>query len=180
MIAGDRGDDLAGKGRGPNLLDLIALGVGYGLAAALIRSFWAGVPALRPQEVVLLVADYCWLGLAMSGPFVLLFTRRGRAEPGGPRWDQWLYTRAESAWLLIGVYWLILTAVVVPSRLSHGVSMNLAILPMGFLAVLWMFRAKADAASMTRRSWTNVAAMVMLLTWPLAWGAMILLTSIWP
>jgi hypothetical protein len=63
--------------RGLRIHDLVGLVVGYGMAALLARSFW---PSSRPIEgvpAVALVLDFLWLGLAMSGPILLLLDRRG-------------------------------------------------------------------------------------------------------
>ena len=53
------------------LIDLAAMVVGYGLAAILFRAFWphTGVP---PALGIFAVCFYIWLGLAMSGPLLLL------------------------------------------------------------------------------------------------------------
>ena len=84
------------------LIDLAAIVVGYGLAAILFRAFWphTGVP---PALGIFAVVFYIWLGLAMSGPLLLLRhrptplkarrrTARRAAGPArplpepGPRW----------------------------------------------------------------------------------------------
>src|SRR3954468_21315737 len=110
--------------RGLRLHDLIGLIVGYGMAALLVRSFW---PRLRPLSGIPAAAlglEFLWLGLAMSGPIVLLLDRRGAStirerprkpprlgrlisapEPAdppigqrpavAPGADRWRYTRAE-------------------------------------------------------------------------------------
>ena len=61
------------------LIDLAAMVVGYGLAAILFRAFWphTGVP---PALGIFAVCFYIWLGLAMSGPLLLL---RQRPTPHG-------------------------------------------------------------------------------------------------
>lgn len=169
--------------RSPRLLDLIALSVGYSLAAALVRAFWPGTPALKTPEALILAGDYFWLGLAMSGPFVLLFDRReARREcpmPGGGRPSGPSYTRAECAWLLVGAYWIILTAIVVPTRLPRSAATGLTLLPIVFIVLVWLVRPATGGTIGCRSSWTNRAAILMLSTWPLAWGGMILLTTIW-
>jgi hypothetical protein len=63
--------------RGLRIHDLVGLVVGYGMAALLARSFW---PSSRPIDgvpAVALIVDFLWLGLAMSGPILLLLDRRG-------------------------------------------------------------------------------------------------------
>jgi hypothetical protein len=58
------------------ILDLAAFVVGFGLAAQLTRALGAGFaePSLAETGVIGFV--YLWLGLAMSGPIVLVLDRR--------------------------------------------------------------------------------------------------------
>jgi hypothetical protein len=58
------------------LSDLTALIMGFGLAALLVRAF--GARAAQPTYAVATVLSfvYLWLGLAMSGPLVLVLDRR--------------------------------------------------------------------------------------------------------
>jgi hypothetical protein len=65
------------------LLDLTALVVGYGLAALLIRAFWHSPEWSANAVSIVLGLVYLWLGMAMSGPIVLLLDRRAspRAVP---------------------------------------------------------------------------------------------------
>ena len=72
---------------------------------------------------------YAWLGLAMSGPIVLLIRRPppSAPEPGDeplaePR------TWAEIAWLIIGFYWIGLTLIVVPVRMNGAHVLDSAVL----------------------------------------------------
>src|SRR5262249_39317872 len=100
--------------RGFHLLDVAALVVGYSLASLLVRAFWP--TGTTPPVVVLFVLTlaFLWLGMAMSGPIVLLGHRRGAVDPDSgllpPR------TWAELAWLIVGFYWIGLTILVVPAR----------------------------------------------------------------
>jgi hypothetical protein len=58
------------------LSDLTALVVGFGLAALLIRAFGARTAEPTTWVASVLGFVYLWLGLAMSGPIVLLLDRR--------------------------------------------------------------------------------------------------------
>ena len=107
-----------------HLQDFLAVVVGYGMAALLCRAFW---PASRPSPVLGVpgIGVYLWLGLAMSGPIIML--RRASAPATGPvgngphqahrRLIQ--HTWAELAWMLIGIYWIVLSLFVIPARLSE-------------------------------------------------------------
>ena len=190
-----------GPSRSLRLRDLAALVVGYGLAAGLVRAFWPSAGLPMNAEAILLGLEYLWLGLAMSGPIVLLFDPRpapGRAPLGPPRrrvsdrgpasaaegpgpdrreGPPSRYTRAELAWLLIGSYWIGILVVVVPGR-YHGA-------PLSLLGMLQLLAAVLALGLVVRRpsplaggpSWTHHAAVGLLLSWPPAWVAMILLSK---
>src|SRR4051812_48925126 len=53
------------------LLDVSALVVGYGMAAVLFRAFWP-IGGVTVALGLFAVGFYLWLGLAMSGPLLLL------------------------------------------------------------------------------------------------------------
>ena len=59
------------------LQDILALVVGYGMAALLFRAFWRDRP---PWSALGLPGAglYLWLGLAMSGPIIMLRRRLSR------------------------------------------------------------------------------------------------------
>lgn len=125
------------------IVNLVGLVIGYGLAALLVRSFWPGSKPLVGFPAIALGLEYLWLGLAMSGPIVLVLDRR--AAPASPRLarpklgrlisskeaaeplpvgrgparsvlpEAGPYTRAEMAWMVIGGYWIALTMFVVPA-----------------------------------------------------------------
>src|SRR5689334_557004 len=115
--------------RGLRLHDLVGMVVGYGMAALLARAFWPGSRPLTGIPAAALGLEFLWLGLAMSGPIILLLDRRGPsatrerprrpARPGrlisarepleppigrrpaeDPGPEAPRYTRAELAWLL--------------------------------------------------------------------------------
>lgn len=163
--------------RGFHLLDLTALVVGYSLAALLVRAFWPyDEPPPIPSYVVLGLA-YAWLGLAMSGPVVLLGRRRAAAteddQDAAPT-----RTWSELAWLIIGFYWIGLTMFVVPARLPATRTLDSAFLglfPILAAVVLRVSRPRLPAESRGEPDWTHRASVGLLLTWPIAWVAMILL-----
>lgn len=173
------------------LRDILALVVGYGMASLFIRALWpAGDPPpwlLAPALVL-----YAWLGLALSGPVVLV--RRGPREPGpdadgqgadGPDADgpaarrprDGSYTWAELAWISIGIYWIVMELVIIPTRLHGLTAADIALF--GILPILacWMFRRFRSRASAPRPDpgWTHPAAVWLLLTWPIAWGCLIVI-----
>jgi hypothetical protein len=168
--------------RRAHIQDILSLVVGYGMAALLFRAFWpARVPS--PAFGVPGLAFYLWLGLAMSGPIVLL--RRapgGRAapDPSDPGPAAGSRTWAELAWLLIGIYWIVLGLLVLPARLrefSFGDAGLFGLVP---VVVALGFRLLGPAAQEPgeRTAWTHSAAVSLLATWPLAWICLILLGKV--
>jgi hypothetical protein len=162
------------------LRDILALVVGYGLAALFFRAFW---PAGGPSTGVIApaMALYAWLGLALSGPILLL--RRGPRDPitertpsagrppaaGSNTWAEW-------AWLFVGCYWIVLGLFVIPARLRNfgaGDVLVFGLVPI--VAALGFRLVGGEAAAAARRTtdWIHPAAVMLLLTWPLAWGCLV-------
>jgi hypothetical protein len=94
--------------RGLRIHDLVGLVVGYGLAALLARSLGPGLRTIEAVPAVALVLGYIWLGLAMSGPVLLLLDRRGssglqpREKPRRPARPGRLISAPEPAGELVG------------------------------------------------------------------------------
>jgi hypothetical protein len=167
------------------LIDLAAIVVGYGLAAILFRAFWphTGVP---PALGIFAVVLYIWLGLAMSGPLLLLrhrptpleATAKDRAEnrrPGPPASRTW----AEMAWLLIGVYWITLGVFVLPVRLHRfrfGDAILFGAVPLLAGLVFYLFGTHSGAQG-GEAAWTHRVAVWLLLTWPIAWLCLIVVAE---
>ncbi|MGO9600297.1 MAG: hypothetical protein ACLP7Q_20120 [Isosphaeraceae bacterium] len=159
------------------LIDLAAIVVGYGLAAILFRAFWphAGVP---PALGIFAVVFYIWLGIAMSGPLLLLRHRPTALESpakdrqsGPPASRTW----AEMAWLVIGVYWITLGVFVLPVRLHRfrfGDAILFGAVPLLAGLVLYLFGPDASAQG-GEAAWTHRVAVWLLLTWPIAWLCLI-------
>ena len=63
------------------LVDVAALVIGYGLAAVLFRAFWPR-DSVSPAVTFFAIGFYIWLGLAMSGPLILLRQRPLRQDAG--------------------------------------------------------------------------------------------------
>jgi len=194
-----------------HMIDLSALVVGYSLAALLIRAFWHSPETTATALTVVLALVYGWLGLAMSGPIVLLLDRRaaprsesskterrmtgaraekqlleqdarGRGRQAGDRTPSEAdssarYTRAELAWLSIGAYWIAMTFLVVPARLHDTPLALVAVLQIVAGLALWVFSPRRRASEAKETTWTHRAAIVLLVTWPVAWVAMILLSK---
>jgi hypothetical protein len=186
------------------LLDLAALVVGYGLASLAMRPFWPSGAAPTPTEIAVIALFYAWLGLAMSGPFVLLVGRpaepleegEGERPSGGGTSDDHdptmvrPCTGAELAWMMIGIYWIITTVLFSAfrgDRTTLGKAVMVLFPLVGALGLfLGLFRATRGAGPRARaraeerrerlaRAWTHRAAVGLLLSWPLAWVALILL-----
>jgi apolipoprotein N-acyltransferase len=163
---------------GFHLLDVSALVVGYGLASLLIRAYWPNSGPDGALTVSLAGLVFAWLGLAMSGPVVLLTRRPPPDEPGeeaaGSR------TWAELAWMIIGFYWIGLTVLVVPVRMNGARLLDSAIL--GVFPVLAALGLRFFGPRPTRRAareeaagWTHRMGVVLLASWPFAWAGLILL-----
>jgi hypothetical protein len=154
--------------------------VGYGMAALFFRAFW---PDAGPS-VIMAVAGiglYLWLGMAMSGPIALL--RRRSRQSGAVESRQRFtpttsYSWAELAWLLIGIYWILLGLFVIRARLPEftlGDTFLFGLVPFAVALVLRMIGHRLSAKHETTRAWTHNAGVVVVVTWPIAWVALIIL-----
>jgi hypothetical protein len=167
---------------GFHLLDVAALVVGYGMASMLVRAYWHSPGQTAAVEAVVIALVFTWLGLAMSGPVVLL-TRRppppgpeAEGQPGPRTW-------AELAWMIIGFYWIGLTLLVVPARVRGGRFLDSAVL--GLFPVLAglglrFCRPRRPGPSGDLTSWTHRAGVALLVTWPIAWIGLMLLGNALP
>ncbi len=159
---------------GPNrlrLIDLTALIAGYGMAALLIRAFWPYSDWPSAAIAAALALEYLWLGLAMAGPLVLLLDRRPDSQR--PSESSGRYTRAELSWLLIGGYWIGLSFLMVPSRLS--INPVFSALPLVAALAYRLVRPPRSDVSRSALGWTHHASVGLLVTWPMAWVILILL-----
>lgn len=173
-----RGDDRERVVPGLRLIDLLALVVGYGLASVLTRAFWPSFRSLSPLGLLVLLGEFSWLGLAMSGPVLLALRRSPSPEPSATRTEPSTKTWAELAWLIIGYYWIGLTILVVPIRTHDSRLVDTAILGLfPFLAAISLrfLGPRLRISSSTQPGWTHRAAILLLLTWPPAWLGLILL-----
>jgi hypothetical protein len=158
--------------------DILAVVVGYGLAALFFRAFWpAGGPPGR--LIAPAMALYAWLGLALSGP--ILLWRRGPRDPAagptptsGPPPGTGSHTWAEWAWLFVGCYWIVLGLFIIPARLRDFGAGDVLVFGLVPIAAALCFRQiGSEAAARRKTDWTHPAAVVLLLTWPLAWGCLV-------
>jgi hypothetical protein len=159
--------------------DILALVVGYGLAALFFRAFWptGGPPAWLFGPALAL---YAWLGLALSGP-VLLLRRRAREPapnldgPDAPTPAVGSHTWAEWAWLFVGSYWIVLGLFVIPARLHDFRAGDVILFGLVPILAALGFRLVSPEATAARPAsgWTHPAAVWLLLTWPVAWGCLV-------
>jgi hypothetical protein len=170
---------------GFHLLDVAALVVGYGLASMLVRAYWPDSETPGVWVVMVIGLVYAWLGMAMSGPVVLLIRRPSRngregsntlepddEEAAAPR------TWAELAWLIIGFYWIGLTILVVPVRLRGTRFLDSAVLgvfPVLAALGLRFFGPRRALPPGDTSAWTHRAGVALLLSWPFAWVGLIVL-----
>jgi hypothetical protein len=156
------------------LQDILAVTVGYSLATLYFRAFW---PDQRPSAVMGVAGFglYLWLGMAMSGPIMLLRRRAhppGSVLPGQQSTRPLSYTWAELAWLLIGIYWIVLGLFVIRARLPEfmfGDMVLFGLVPFAVALVLRVFGPRSQEEYESTHAWTHTAAVVLVVTWPIAW-----------
>jgi hypothetical protein len=167
------------------LQDFLALVVGYGLAAIFFRAFW---PQSRPSPALGIpgVGLYLWLGLAMSGPIIVLRRRpraSGSREPQDASTPPGSRTWAELAWLLIGTYWILLELIVIPAR-SHEFKLAdmflFGLIPIVVAVGLRVIGSRPAVEREATRVWTHRVAVVLVATWPIAWICLIVLGKTLP
>jgi hypothetical protein len=152
------------------------------MAALLFRAFWPS-SRLSPVAVAMGLGLYLWLGLAMSGPIVF-FRRGGRrrdapvesAESAPAEARTW----AELAWLLIGIYWIVLGLFVLPARLHEfklGDAVLFGLVPVAVALGFRLLRPANPPRREDSAEWTHYAAVGLLTTWPIAWICLIVLGS---
>jgi hypothetical protein len=170
------------------LLDVTALVVGYGLAAVLFRAFWPTAGLTVPLGVFA-AGFYLWLGLAMSGPLLLLrhaphpepLAEESTIPPAASHERRPTPSRtwAELAWLLIGVYWIVMGVFILPFSLQSfrfGDTVLFGLVPLGAGLAFRLFGPSPPTARDRRPApWTHHAAVALLASWPLAWLCLIVL-----
>jgi hypothetical protein len=162
------------------LVDSLAVIVGYGMAAELFRACW---PSSPPAPVLRLpiATLYIWIGMAMSGPPLLLwrgFARPAVATQGTQSPQATRATWAETAWLLIGIYWIVIGLFLIPARL-RGFQLTdtvlFGIIPFAVSLGFWLCRPRKANESVPSHPWTHTTAVVLLAMWPVAWFCLIVL-----
>jgi hypothetical protein len=161
--------------------DVLGLVVGYAMAALLYRALWPsrGLPVALATPALFF---YFWLGAAMSGPIVLLQRPPRRLQPTGlavAPGTVALATRtwAEWAWLLIGMYWIILGLFVIPARIRDfraSGAFVYGVVPILVACVLRLFGPDARSERIISPG-THLAAVCLLASWPVAWACLIIL-----
>jgi hypothetical protein len=164
------------------LVDVSALVVGYGMAAVLFRAFWPK-SGVSPVLGLFAIGFYLWLGLAMSGPILLMRksaqTREAAADNGnGQAPPRPARTWAELAWLLIGVYWIVMGLFILPIRLQSfrfGDTVLFGLVPVVATLVFLLFGPRSSPRQGAAVPWTHQVAVGLLCTWPIAWFCLIVL-----
>jgi hypothetical protein len=158
------------------LQDILAVVIGYGMAALFFRAFWPANGWASGLGLAAMVL-YLWLGLALSGPIILIRRGAERRRSVTDTSAAESLTWAEWAWLFVGVYWIVLGLFVIPARLHHfqaGDVLIFGVVPILVAIVLRRFGAKAPGERSTT-IWTHFAAVGLLVTWPVAWACIIIL-----
>jgi hypothetical protein len=162
------------------LQDILAVMVGYGMAALYFRAFW---PDHGPSTLMGAagIGLYLWLGMAMSGPITLLRRRSrlsGSEEPGNRVTRTPSYTWAELAWLLIGIYWIMIGLFVIRARLPEfrlGDTAFFGLVPFAVALVFRVFGPRPTSEHEAMHAWSHKIAVVLVATWPIAWICLIIL-----
>ncbi len=163
-----------------HLLDAAALVVGYSVASLLVRAYWPPGETPGAWSILIIGLVYLWLGLAMSGPIVILMHRPAASNTKTDEETPEPRTWAELAWMMIGFYWIGLTILVVPVRVQGARFLDSAVLgvfPVVAALALRVFgmNAAKGVAGPGRPSWTHQAGVALLWSWPFAWVGLIVL-----
>jgi hypothetical protein len=135
---------------------------------------------------------YLWLGLAMSGPLLLLRhaphpeteTDESSIPQAASHDHRPSHSRtwAELAWLLIGVYWIVMGVLILPfwlQRFRFGDTVLFGLVPLGAGLAFRVFGPSPPPARDHRPApWTHHAAVGLLASWPLAWLCLIVLGNV--
>jgi hypothetical protein len=84
------------------------------------------------------------------------------------------------AWLLIGVYWIVVGVFVLPIRLQSfrfRDSILFGVVPLTAPLVLRLFLPRNHSRVGNDPSWTHPVAVGLLMTWPAAWICLIVLAA---
>ena len=90
-------------------------------------------------------------------------------------------TWAEMAWLLIGVYWIVLGVFILPIRLHSfrfGDTVLFGLVPLLAGLVFRLFGPRANPDGRTLTPWTHHLAVALLTTWPIAWVCLIVVGGV--
>jgi hypothetical protein len=141
------------------LLDGLCLVIGYAVAGVVLRSWRFPSGDLGAWSLATII--YIWLGLAVSGPLVMVARRRGPSSWCG----------AEAAWFMIGCYCFFLLAFV---PLLWPSLTAVAMVPLAAMLLINAL-ARPRRAREPGPSWTIRAAQGLLIAWPFAWACLIFL-----
>ena len=160
--------------------------VGYGMAALLCRAFW---PASRPSLAFGLpaIAVYLWLGLAMSGPIILL--RRSTVR-GRRRGERAIRPLSRSITYLgragLASYRDLLDRGELDchtgqaKRIQAGRHDLVRTVPLVVALGMRVLGLDRTRRSDRARAWTHAVGVVLLMTWPIAWICLIVLGKALP
>jgi hypothetical protein len=120
----------------------------------------------------------------MSGPIILLRQGPGTSTPRESNVESGrsaARTWAELAWLLIGIYWIVLGLLVIPTRLQTfnlGDATLFGLVPAAVALGFRLFGPKPAKGPGGTAGWTHGAAVSLLATWPIAWVCLIFLGGV--
>lgn len=155
------------------------IGLGFGMTAAAARNLLAERPGVNdPAIALVLVIVGMWMGLSMSGPFLLARTFRNRAgaavtsEEGRPSEP----IAIEKFWMVNGLYWIGLATLVIG---IHSPTLGweaLWLVPIVIVGLVLLARGPiTQTVDESARKLHHAVGWGLLVSWPMAWAGLIYL-----
>ena len=85
--------------------------------------------------------------------------------------------------MLIGIYWIVVSLVVIPARLSDfklGDMILFGLVPFAVALGMRLLGPRPRGRLDAERAWTHAVGVTLLLTWPIAWLCLIVLGKTLP
>jgi hypothetical protein len=85
--------------------------------------------------------------------------------------------------MLIGIYWIVVSLIVIPARLSEfklGDMILFGVVPLAVALGMRLLRPIPKENLDAARAWTHAVGVTLLVTWPIAWICLIVLGKTLP